>query len=85
MSDSPYSQNPAHWPPGYILHVVPLDDCNAAGQLCVHYATSECWCHPFQVEPHQWAHNALDTREALERVGRDTGKLWTTIGELPRR
>jgi len=84
MSDSPYSQNQAHWPPGFILHTIPMDDHDKDGKLCLHYASKECWCQPLQVEPHLWAHHALDTREARERMGHDTGLFWATIGELPR-
>lgn len=59
------------------LHCIPI------GDLDVHAAQRICWCHPTEVEPCVWAHNASDCREARERVANEcVSEGWIIILEV---
>ncbi len=57
------------------IHVIPVGDVE------LHAAQEVCWCHPTEVEPNLFAHNAKDCREARERVGVAISKGWISIAE----
>ncbi len=60
---------------GYRIHRIPLGDSALhAGQTC-------CWCFPLELEPGVFTHNAKDCREAMERQGIPSGRVWTLVCE----
>lgn len=59
------------------LHVIPVGDVE------IHAAQEICWCHPLEIEPLVWAHNAKDCREAKERItGSKCSDGWIAIAEF---
>ena len=49
----------------------------------LHAAQAICWCHPTEMEPGLWVHNAADTREARERVtGKKCSAGWVNVAEF---
>lgn len=62
------------------IHVIPIADVE------IHSAQSICWCHPTEVEPMIWVHNAKDCREKEERVtGEKCSAGWINIAEYGKR
>lgn len=59
------------------IHSIPI------GDLEIHCAQATCWCHPFELEPGIFAHNAKDCREAAERqTGQGCSEGWINIAEV---
>ena len=57
-------------------HVIPI------GDTALHSGQTKCWCHPREIQPGVWTHNAHDCREAKERAGIITGKAWVHVAEF---
>lgn len=58
------------------IHVLPVGDEG------IHAAQEICWCHPTEIEPRLWVHNAKDCREAEERItGEKCSDGWVNIAE----
>ena len=59
------------------IHVIPVGDYK------IHAAQEICWCHPTEIEPKVWVHNAQDCREARERAtGEKCSPGWINIAEF---
>lgn len=60
------------------IHCLPIGDKD------VHAAQETCWCHPTEIEPLLWVHNAADCREARERItGQKCSDGWVNVAECP--
>lgn len=74
------------WPEAYEIHIMPINDSDQFGDLVLHFASPNCWCHPVQTKGlMQWSHNAQDTREKFERQTgyAAPGGMWVTVGAIP--
>lgn len=59
----------------YPRHVLPMND------TMMHHALHDCMCHPIELEPGLWVHNARDGREKYERQDGQNRGGWEIVFE----